>query len=748
MKKITFPITGMHCASCATNIQRRVKKVPGVAEASVNYANEQAMVEYDERQAGEQDLAAAVTSLGYTPHFSVEEGQDVIALDRQRELQDLKRKLLVSGVLNLILLIGAMLPGAPAMLQNVWLMWVLATPIQFWAGWQYYQSAWSGLKNRTASMDTLIALGTSVAYFYSVVVVLFEFSLMSMGLDAHVYFEVSSTIITLILLGKFLEIRAKGQTSEAIKKLLDLQAKTARVIRDGQELDVPIEELVKGDRLLVRPGEKIPVDGVIVKGETSVDESMVTGESVPVAKAKGDGVIGATVNQSGAFEMTAEKVGSQTMLAQIIELVRQAQGSRAPIQKLVDQVSAVFVPIVIVLALLTFLAWFNFGPEPQLVRAMISMVSVLIIACPCALGLATPTSIIVGVGKGAQHGILVKDAEALEVASKVRTVVFDKTGTLTEGKPVVVGWEVLSDDIGDTDGTKDWLQTAIYAMEHQSHHPLAQAVVNHLSKDAGLVKRADKIALTAFKDISGQGITAQVDGQRVLIGTTRLLQEQRVSIPKSVEKKIAEWRAQAWTVSLVAVGSEVAAVIGIADTVKASASATLKQLKTMGVRTVMLTGDNQHTADAIAQQVGIDEVRAEVMPQDKERIIQELKAGGTKVAMVGDGINDAPALAAADVGMAMGGGTDVAIESAGVTLLRSDIALVPQALQLSQKTMRNIKQNLVWAFGYNVLLIPVAMGVLYPFTGLQLSPMLAGAAMALSSVSVVMNALRLRQVQL
>lgn len=748
MKKITFPITGMHCASCATNIQRRVKKVPGVAEASVNYANEQAMVGYDERQAGEQDLAAAVTSLGYTPHFSVEEGQDVIALDRQRELQDLKRKLLVSGVLNLILLIGAMLPGAPAMLQNVWLMWVLATPIQFWAGWQYYQSAWSGLKNRTASMDTLIALGTSVAYFYSVVVVLFESSLMSMGLDAHVYFEVSSTIITLILLGKFLEIRAKGQTSEAIKKLLDLQAKTARVIRDGQELDIPIEELVKGDRLLVRPGEKIPVDGVIVKGETSVDESMVTGESVPVAKAKGDGVIGATVNQSGAFEMTAEKVGSQTMLAQIIELVRQAQGSRAPIQKLVDQVSAVFVPIVIVLALLTFLAWFNFGPEPQFVRAMISMVSVLIIACPCALGLATPTSIIVGVGKGAQHGILVKDAEALEVASKVRTVVFDKTGTLTEGKPVVVGWEILSEDIGDTDITKDWLQTAIYAMEHQSHHPLAQAVVNHLSQQTGLVKRADKIVLTAFKDISGQGITAQVDGQRVLIGTTRLLQEQGVSISKSVEKKIAEWRAQAWTVSLVAVGSEVAAMIGIADTVKASASATLKQLRTMGVRTVMLTGDNQHTADAIAQQVGIDEVRAEVMPQDKERIIQELKAGGTKVAMVGDGINDAPALAAADVGMAMGGGTDVAIESAGVTLLRSDIALVPQALQLSQKTMRNIKQNLVWAFGYNVLLIPVAMGVLYPFTGLQLSPMLAGAAMALSSVSVVTNALRLRRVQL
>lgn len=737
MKKITFPITGMHCASCAVNVQRKLSQVAGVVQVGVNYANEQAVVEYDEQVCAKNQLEQAVKSLGYTPHLSVTNGEDVIADDRRRELTDLQRKLLVSGVLNLILLIGAMVPIAPDWLKNMWLMWLLATPIQFWAGGQYYQSAWSGLKNRTANMDTLIALGTSVAYVYSVLVVLFEAYFRGLGLETHVYFEVSATIITLILLGKFLEIRAKGQTSAAIKKLLDLQAKTARVIRDGQELDIPIGEIAQGERIVVKPGEKIPVDGQIIFGETSVDESMITGESVPVAKQAKDRVIGATINQSGAFEMTAEKIGQETMLAQIIELVRQAQGSRAPIQKLTDQISSVFVPTVMMLALATFFIWFNLGPEPQFVRAMISLVSVLIIACPCALGLATPTSIMVGVGKGAEHGILVKDAEALELASKVRTVVFDKTGTLTEGKPTVVGFKLL-DSKASLPAT--WLKSVIFSLEAQSHHPLAQAVVDYLRPDTKLIKQK----VTAFKDISGQGVSAQVKAKQVLIGTTHLLKTHQISVPKSVERQAEAWRQQAWTVSFVAVESEVVAVMGIADTIKASARATISKLRAMGVTSVMLTGDNHHTAQAIANQLGIDEVKAEVLPQDKAQLIQQYKQGSGRVAMVGDGINDAPALAAADVGMAMGNGTDVAIESAGITLLRSDISLVPQALKLSQNTMTNIKQNLVWAFGYNVILVPVAMGVLYPLTGLQLNPVLASAAMALSSVSVVTNALRLR----
>ncbi len=753
MKKVSFPITGMHCASCAVNTQRKLQRTPGVMNANVNYANEQATVEYDEQKCDMDTLCSAVESLGYKAHSGNVNGEDIVSKERAREIKALKQKLIVSGVLNVILLIGAMLPFAPAFLKNIWVMWLLSTPIQFWAGGQYYQSAWSGLKNRTANMDTLIALGTSVAYFFSVASLLFAPVFQRVGIESHVYFEVSSTIITLILLGKFLELRAKGQTSEAIKKLLGLQAKTAHVLRDGKEVEISVEELVKGDHLIVKPGEKVPIDGQIIEGETSIDESMVTGESLPVEKKKDDLVIGATINQSGAFEMVTMKVGSETFLAQIIELVKQAQGSRAPIQKLTDQVASVFVPTVILIALATFLLWFNLGPQPQFLYALVSTISVLIIACPCALGLATPTSIMVGVGKGAENGILVKDAEALERASKINTVIFDKTGTLTEGKPTVKGFEFTEDvaqllkksgvQRSPKSSVNDYIEGVVLSIEEKSHHPLAQAIVKYLSD-----KKSPKYKIEKVKDIAGKGIQAHVDGHQVLIGTQRFMEEEKTIRGADLDVLSQSWKEQAWSVSYVAIDQHQVALIGIADTVKATAATTIAHLKKIHVTPVMMTGDNKQTAEAIAQQIGITEVLAEVLPQDKEAKVSSLKKQGKVVAMVGDGINDAPALAAADVGMAMGGGTDIAIESAGITLLRSDIALVPQALKLSKFTMRNIRQNLVWAFGYNIILIPVAMGILYPFFHIQLNPMLASAAMALSSVSVVTNALRLKKVNL
>jgi len=735
MKKVSFPITGMHCASCAVNIQRGIEKVPGVQSATVNYANEQAQVEYDESQSNPQDVEKAVHRLGYTAHLNAVDTEDVITKERVKELTTLKKKLLVSAVLNTVLLVGAMLPFSPEIFKSMMMMWLLSTPIQFWAGSQYYHSAFSALRHRTANMDTLIALGTSVAYFYSVFVVIFESSLMKNGVESHVYFEVSATIITLILLGKYLELRAKGQTSAAIKKLFGLQAKVAHVLRDGKELDLPLDQVLKGDHLLVKPGEKVPVDGHIVKGESFIDESMVTGESLPVEKQSGDIVIGSTMNQRGAFEMIAEKIGDETLLAQIIVLVRQAQGSRAPIQKLTDSVAAVFVPVIIVVSLLTFLVWFNFGPEPQFIHALISMISVLIIACPCALGLATPTSLIVGIGKGAESGILVKDAEALERASKVNIVVFDKTGTLTQGKPKVRDF-VNTSSIDDT-----YLRSAVLSLEKQSSHPLAVAVVGYLDS----VKTKE---VTRFIDYAGKGVGGIIEGKHLRIGTRRLLDENNIEVSSELEKLSADWQGKAWTVSFIAVDKSAVGLIGIADAVKDQAKETISRLNKMGIESVMMTGDNTHTAQAIAKELGLKEVIAEVLPQDKELHVQTFKKQGKVVAMIGDGVNDAPALVVADVGMAMGGGADIAMESAGMTLLRSDVSLVPEALYLSKMTMKNIKENLIWAFGYNLILIPVAMGVLYPFFKVQLNPILASAAMALSSVSVVANALRLKRLNL
>lgn len=653
-----------------------------------------------------------MAKLGYKAHVGEENSEDIADRERRRYLAELRRKLWVSVILTVPLFV----------VKNGWIALALATPVQLWVGWQFYQSTWLGLKNRMANMDTLIALGTSVAYGFSVAVVVLEQQFKAWGVEGHVYFEVAATIITLILLGKYLEVRAKGQTSEAIKKLMGLAAKTARVVRDGKEVEVAIEDIAVGDRIVVRPGEKIAVDGVVVRGMSSVDESMVTGESLPVEKKVGDRVIGATLNVSGAIEMKAQRVGKETMLAQIVELVRQAQGSRAPIQKLVDVVSAYFVPVVVVLSIATFLIWFNFGPEPQLVRALVSMIAVLIIACPCALGLATPTSIMVGIGRGAQAGILIKDASVLEVAGKVNTVVFDKTGTLTEGKPAVQEL-VMKQDV----------KQALASIEKLSAHPLAVAVVQHLAE-------VKPVEIDKFKDKPGLGVVGEYQGKRVAVGTKPLMIEEKMTWDKELENKAEVMKTRAQTAVYVGLGDRVVAVVGIADTLKPQAQAVVEELKRKRIETVMITGDNQATAQAIGKKVGIDQVLAEVLPQDKETKIRELQARRV-VAMVGDGINDAPALAVADVGLAMGGGTDVAMASAGVTLLRSDIGLVPKALRLSQATMANIKQNLLWAFGYNVVLIPVAMAGL-------INPILASAAMALSSVSVVTNALRLKRASL
>ncbi len=750
-KKTTLHISGMHCASCAVLISKSLQELPGVQKANVNYASEQALIEHDESCTLEQ-FVQTVKETGYkviVPKNDLDE--DYIEKEKAKEVIKLKRKLIVSSVLTVLLLIGAMLPFAPAVLANPYVMLLLATPVQFWVGAQYYQSMWSGLKLRSANMDTLIALGTSVAYFYSVAVLLFSEELMMLGIDAHVYFETSATIITLILLGKFLETRAKGQTSEAIKKLIGLQVKTARVLRDGKEIELAINEVVVGDILVVKPGDKIPLDGEIISGESSIDESMVTGESVPVQKKIGDKVIGATINKSGAFQFRATKVGNETLLAQIIEMVKQAQGSRAQIQKLVDTVSAYFVPAVIVLALVAFLVWFNFGPQPAFLFALTSLISVLIIACPCALGLATPTSLMVGIGNGAQNGILIKDAQSLEIANKVQYVVFDKTGTLTKGAPEVQTFE-FSEQLGEDVSSLKWelpqnsdyksyISGLVLSVEQKSHHPLADALVAYL-------ETYKSYEVTKFEDVSGLGVYAVVAGHDVLIGTQKLLETRGVEITAKMLNLANELKNNAQTVSFVAVDNVALVVIGISDSLKENAKSVITQLVAANVTPVMLTGDNKATAAAIARELGIKEVLAEVLPQDKAHKITELQTqkGERKiVAMVGDGINDAPALATADVAIAMGSGTDIAMESAGITLLRGDINLVPKAINLSKATMKNIKQNLFWAFGYNVVLIPVAMGVLYPIWGVQLNPMIASAAMALSSVSVVLNALRLKR---
>jgi Cu+-exporting ATPase len=739
-EKVFLPVQGMTCASCVNRVEKALRSIKGVVNVNVNFATQRASVEYLSGEATVKGLKQAVQDAGYEV-LEVKE-EDIVEkerLAREGELTRLKWKFITGAVLLvpiLVLMYGAsFLEKWPGLSRgtNFFIQFLLATPVQFWAGRQFYAGFWKALRHRTSDMNTLIAVGTSAAYLYSLIATFLPHLFMARGLMLDVYFDSSAAIIVLILLGRFLEARAKGRTSEAIKKLIGLQPKTARVIRDGNEVDIPVGDVALGDVVVVRPGEKIPVDGVLKEGYSSVDESMVTGESLPVEKREGDTVIGATLNKTGTFRFEATKVGKDTVLAQIIRLVQEAQGSKPAIARMVDVIASYFVPVVIALAIVTFIVWLLLGPHPAFTYAFLNFIAVLIIACPCALGLATPTSIMVGTGKGAENGILIRGAEALETAHQLNAIVLDKTGTLTRGEPSVTD-VVVSGGLPE----KDLLVLAASA-EKGSEHLLGEAIVKRAKLDG--LTLLDPIN---FQAIAGHGIEATVNSKRVLLGNERLMQERGIPLNRMAEKA-RELSSQGKTPMFLSIDERCAGIIAVADTLKENSKEAVETLHRMGLEVVMLTGDNERTAKAIAGQIGIDRVLAEVLPQTKAEEIRKLQAEGKKVGMVGDGINDAPALAQANVGIAIGTGTDVAMESSDITLMGGDLRGVVTAIALSKATIRNIKQNLFWAFAYNTVLIPVAAGVLFPFFGVLLNPIFAAGAMAFSSVTVVSNALRLRR---
>ena len=742
----TLPILGMTCASCVARVEKALRKPAGVLHADVNLATEKATVTYVPGQATHDDLVKAVEAAGYqvvkpaapaageAPE-SAEAAADAAEAARAAAYRRLKLKVVVGFVLSSIIFVGTMqpewFPFLPSWLHNGYLLWGLASIVQFWVGWQFYTTALTALRHGSTTMNTLVAMGSSAAYIYSVLGVLFPSWFMHQGMSMPMYFDSAAFIITLILFGRLLEARAKGQTGAAIKALIGLQPRTARVLRDGVETDVPIADVVAGDAVVVRPGEKVPVDGVVTSGSSPVDESMLTGEPLPVTKRAGDEVIGATMNTTGSFTFTATKVGADTALAQIIRLVEQAQGSKPPIARLADVIAAWFVPAVIGIATVTLVVWLVFGPSPALNYALLNFVAVLVIACPCALGLATPTAIMVGTGKGAENGVLIRDGSALETAHKLDTVVLDKTGTITEGKPRVTD-VLLSDGAGDLG--EDGLLRLVAAAERGSEHPLAVAVLA-AAEERGLVLPE----ATGFEAVAGHGIRAVVDGRTVVAGNERL------AGAAAGDAGLDRLSDQGKTVITVQVDGAPAGAIAVADTVKPGSAAAVERLRELGLEVVMLTGDHRRTAEAIAASVGIDRVVAEVLPEQKEAQIAALQGEGRRVAMVGDGINDAPALARADIGIAIGTGTDVAMEASDVTLMSGDLGGVATAIGLSRATIRVVKQNLFWAFAYNVALIPLAAGVFYPAFGILLNPIYAAAAMGLSSVTVVSNSLRLRR---
>ena len=759
--KITLPIGGMTCASCVAHVEGGLRSVPGVLNVSVNLATERATVVMIPGTATIGDLKHAVEDVGYDVldvSGTEEEVVDRERVLREQEMQNEKRDLIIGIIFTLPLFVLSMtrdLVHTVLMWENFlpqlfmwngfdWLLFALATPVQLYVGRSYHRGAFKSVRALAPNMDLLISLGTNAAYFFSVIVLVA--ALFGIKIPSHVYFESAAVIITLIKVGKYLEARAKGQTSDAIKKLIGMRAKTARVVRDGKEIEVKFEDVRVGDIVSVRPGEKIPVDGVIVQGQSTVDESMITGESLPVEKSAGDQVIGATLNKMGAFQFEARKVGKETALAQIIKLVEDAQASKAPIQRLADQISAVFVPVVIVIAVATFAIWLIFGPQPAFNFAFVNFVAVLIIACPCALGLATPTAIIVGTGKGAENGVLIRSGGALETAHKVTAIILDKTGTLTQGQPAVtdvaeVGsgkLEVRSDSNFELPTSNFEFLRLVASAEQSSEHPLGQAIVNR-AKELGL-----KLTMpTEFGAVAGHGVRACVEGHEVLVGNAKLLTDFRIALD-GLETQSQQLADVGKTAMFAAIDRKAAGLIAVADTLKPNSRAAVEALKKLGLDVYMLTGDNPRTAAAIAKQVGIERYFAEVLPGQKADKVKQLQEQGKIVAMVGDGINDAPALAQADIGMAIGTGTDVAMEAADITLISGDLRGVVTAIALSRQTIRTIKGNMFWAFVYNVAGIPVAAGILYPFFGLLLNPIISAAAMAFSSVFVVTNSLRLR----
>jgi Cu+-exporting ATPase len=744
-KKSIFPVSGMTCASCVARVDSALSAVPGVVSVSVNLASEKATVEYTEdmRYA---DLQKAAKDAGYELGPEAETLEDVTTAS-QRELRAVRDRFMFAAVLGLSIMILGFIPAIMMQPYMPYVLWALATPVQFWAGLRFYRGMWGALRHRTADMNTLIAVGTSAAYLYSVVAVLFPRLFTSAGLVPHLYFDTSALIIALILLGRYLENRARGQTSEAIKRLIGLNPKTAVVIRDGEEKEISVEEVQVGDMVVVRPGERIPVDGVVREGYSSVDESMITGESIPVDKEVGGEVIGATINKTGSFQFEATRVGKDTTLARIIRLVDEAQGSKAPIQRLADVIASYFVPVVIGIAVVTFIIWYFVGPQPALTLALLNFVAVLIIACPCALGLATPTAIMVGTGKGAENGILFRSGESLERVHQVNTVVLDKTGTLTRGEPAV------TDVLPAASSSEEEILRLAASAERVSEHPLAQAIVK-----AALEKKLKTSRASDFVALPGLGIEASVGGKKITLGNLRLMKERGMSL-NGMGDKANELFEKGKTVMFVSVARQVKGIIALADTLKPNAREAVQAIHRMGIETMMITGDNRRTAEAIAREAGIERVLAEVLPEHKAAEVKKLQEGRI-VAMVGDGINDAPALAQADVGIAIGTGTDVAMETAEVTLMRGDLMGIVTAISLSKSTINIIRQNLFWAFAYNVALIPVAAGILYLVfsrtgvpTGLRpifgdygfLNPIMAAAAMAASSITVVSNSLRLRR---
>ena len=733
--KESYGVSGMTCASCAVSLESYLKNQPGISEVAVNYPNQSVTVHFDAEAISPDELKQAAREIGYeiiTGH--ADEKQKAIEEAGQNRLITLRNKVIFSTVFSLPVFVMAMFLMGAVPYEN-WIMLILTTPVMFWSGSEFFINAWKKAMHFSTNMDTLVALSTGIAYLFSVFNTIYPTFFIRHGIPPHVYYESAVIIITLILLGRYLEEKAKSKTSSAIKKLMGLQPKQVTALRNGMEEVIPLDDVIKGDLLIVKPGNKIPVDGTVRKGASYVDESMISGEAIPVGKSKGDEVFAGTINQKGSLRILAKKVGSETLLSQIIEMVQNAQASKPPIQKLVDKIAGVFVPLVILIALLAFAIWYFIGPEPNVTYAFLILITVLIIACPCALGLATPTALMVGIGKGAQKGILIKDAQTLEVAYKTNAVVLDKTGTITKGHPEVTDmiWQ-----------NNDELHSSILlAIESQSEHPIAEAIVRKL-------KTSDirQVQVEMFESLTGLGAKAKYNNRWFYVGNEKLLTSQRIIPDEEVVNRSAALRQQAKTVVYFADEHQVKGLIAVADQVKNSSALAIKRLKQSGVEVYMLTGDNKETAAAIARQVHIDRYRANVLPTDKGNFVKELQAEGKIVAMVGDGINDSHALAQADIGIAMGSGTDIAMQSAGITLMHSDLQQISRAIMLSKATIRTVRQNLFWAFIYNIIAIPIAAGALYPALGFLLNPMIAGAAMAMSSVSVVGNSLRLKRIQL